>query len=359
MRVLHIEAGRHLYGGPRQVLLLLDGLRAAGIVSALACPRDSAIRSAARGAELMPLKMGGDLDVGLVARLRDVIARFGPDIVHVHSRRGADWYGPLAARLAGVPVVLSRRVDNPETPIVARAKYALVERVIAISERIREVALESGVPATKVICVRSAVPPALPAARDRAWIEQQFGITQQAPLIAVIAQLIKRKGHRFLIDAMPQVLAAHPHTRCLVLGRGPLAASLRQRAETLGVADAVLFAGFRDDLERILPNLDLLVHPALREGLGIALLQAAQAGVAIVASEAGGLREAVADGQTGLLVPAGDPAALASAITGLLDDPTQRRALGAAGAARVATDFSPAAMVAGNLRVYREVLRGE
>jgi glycosyltransferase involved in cell wall biosynthesis len=114
--------------------------------------------------------------------------------------------------------------------------------------------------------------------------------------------------------------------------------------------------GFRDDLTRLLPCLDLLVHPAEREGLGVSLLQAAACGVPIVASAAGGMPEVVQD--NGYLVLPGDVPALAAAITRVLDDPQQAARMGVLGRALVERRFSVAAMVAGNLAVYRKLLGG-
>jgi glycosyltransferase involved in cell wall biosynthesis len=119
----------------------------------------------------------------------------------------------------------------------------------------------------------------------------------------------------------------------------------------------VRFAGFRADLRQFLGRADVLVHPALKEGLGICLLEAQAAGVPIVAARAGGIPEAVAEGDSALLVPPQDPAALASALGQLLGDEAQRTRMGAAGVSYVSEKFSPPAMVSGNLAVYQELLR--
>jgi glycosyltransferase involved in cell wall biosynthesis len=172
----------------------------------------------------------------------------------------------------------------------------------------------------------------------------------------VIAQLIPRKGHQVLIDALPEVLAAAPHTRVLFFGQGPLREALEAHCAARDVAQHVVFAGFRTDLERVLPCLDLVVHPAFMEGLGVSLLQAASCGVAIVAARAGGIPEVVRHGESGLLVEPGDAGALAGAILALLQDPERRQALGRGGRALVERCFSLESMVAGNLAVYRVLL---
>ncbi len=300
--------------------------------------------------------MSGDLDLGLIWRLMRIIKRERPDIVHLHSRRGAEIMGGLAARLTGVKVVLSRRVDNPEPPVWVRWKYRLYQRVITISEGIYRVLLDEGVEPAKLVCVRSAVgPESFEQECDRAWFHEAFGLSDNTTTLAVVAQLIPRKGHRFLLHAMPALLKAFPDLRLLLFGQGPLEDELKRQVDEMGLQGQITFAGFRTDLAKILPCLDLVVHPALMEGLGISLLQAAAAGVPIVAVNAGGMPEAVRDGRNGLLVPAGDTPALIHAISRLLSDPSLRVRMGQAGKVLVASEFSVDRMVEGNLQVYQEV----
>ena len=358
MKILHVEAGKHLYGGARQVLYIVEGLAARGVTNLLACPAGSEMaRQQPAGTRVVAMKMGGDGDVGMVLRLASLIRAEKPDLVHLHSRRGADTWGGLAARLAGVPCVLSRRVDNPESRLAVAIKYRLYDHVITISEGIRQVLLSEGLAADRVSCVRSAVD-ATPylAPVDRAAFCAEFGLPADALVAGVVAQLIPRKGHRYLLAALPALLARHPRLKVLIFGQGPLEAELRAEVEAAGLAGAVHFTGFRHDLPRWLGGLDLLVHPADMEGLGVSLLQASAAAVPIVTSRAGGLPEAVQDGVTGILCPPGDVAALGAAIDRLAGDPALRARYGAAGRARILAEFSIDAMVDGNLRIYRQVL---
>jgi len=358
VKVLHVEAGRHLYGGGLQVAYLLDGLVRQGVESVLVCPRGSAIAGKLRGwrGRILEIPMRGDLDLGLLWRLGRIIRRERPDVVHLHSRRGADLLGGVAARLAGVKTVLSRRVDNPEAPVVARWKYRLYDRVITISEGIRQVLLAEGVEPWRLVCVRSAVSPeAYRRDCERDWFWRVFGLAGDETVLAVIAQLIPRKGHRYLLQVLPGLCMEYPRLRVIFFGQGAEEARLRAQVEAAGLADRVIFAGFRTDLPCILPCLDLVVHPALMEGLGIALLQAAGAGLPIVAVAAGGMPEVVRDGVNGLLVPPGDSTALAAAIRRLLADRALMRRMGQAGKALIDSEFSIERMVAGNLQVYREL----
>ncbi len=359
MKILHVEAGRNLYGGPRQVLYLLDGLRARGIQNVLVCPRDSAIAAAAFsvGHTVRAIPMHGDYDVGLIWRLKHLIAVENPDLVHLHSRRGADLFGGLAARWSGVPAVLTRRVLSGERPSLMRVKYRPYAKVIAISEAIHQVLLRQGLPAERLAVVRSAIDEReYRSPCDRGDFRRAFGLTPSQLVIGVVAQLIDIKGHRFLLQALPALLKDSPDTRVLFFGKGPLWGSLRRQVRRLGLRGRVILAGHRSDLQHYLGCLDLLVHPALKEGLGVSLLEASSAGVPIVASRVGGIPEVVRDGETGLLVSPGDAAGLASAVGRLLADAQQRRAMGARGRELMASEFSIDAMTEGNLAVYREVL---
>ena len=360
MKTLHVEAGTHLYGGALQVFFLMQGLRARGEEALLVCPIGSAIATQARthGLRVCEIAMGGDQDIGLVGRVRALIRAERPDLVHLHSRRGSDVWGALAARLEGVPTVMSRRVDNAEPRGWFHLKYKLYDQVIAISDGIRQVLLGAGLPHNKVVCVHSAVDTERyrPGRDDVDWFRHEFKLRPDELTMAMAAQFIARKGHRTLIAALPQVLEVHPHTRVLLFGQGPELATIKELVNRAHLQPHVLFTGFRTDLERVLPCIDVMAHPAEMEGLGVALLQAAACSVPIVAGRAGGIPEIVRPGVNGELITPGDADALAGHLKRLLGDAALRRRYGDAGRALALAEFSVDAMVEGNLQVYREVL---
>jgi glycosyltransferase involved in cell wall biosynthesis len=358
-RILHVEAGRHLHGGALQVVHLITGLTAGGIESVLACTPASEIAAAARTAasRVVEMPIGGELDFWLISRLLRLAREQDVDLIHLHSRRGADLFGAVAGCWGRWPVVLSRRVDTPESRMFAGLKYRLCDRVIAISQCIERTLLAAGVPSAKVRCVHSGIDPRPYAqSADRGWVCREFGCEEQDLLTGLVAQLIPRKGHAVLMDAVQRLRAAFPRLRVLLLGRGPLESSLREEIGRRELGKHVRLCGFRPDLPRILPALDLVVHPALAEGLGVALIQAAAAGVPIVGARAGGVPEIVRHEENGLLVEPGDSAGLAAAMDRLLADEPLRRRLGAGGRELVARQFTVEQMVAGNLAVYRELL---
>ncbi len=358
MRILHIETGRHLYGGALQVFYLLKGLHRENCRNFLVCAAGGEIgKIAASYAPVYEIPMAGDVDPRFPYRLGRVIGRERPDIIHVHARRGADVWGALAARLAGIPCVVTRRVDNPESPWLARRKYRLYRRVVTISHGISRVLISEGVPKNKIVRIPSAVDPEpYEAPCDRNFFLKEFDLTGENAAIGVIAQLIPRKGHRFLIDAAPAILRERPGTRFLFFGQGPLEQTLRGLCRERGLAEAITFCGFREDLPRILPCLDMVVHPALMEGLGVSLLQASAAGVPIVAARAGGIPEVVRDNVNGRLVAPGDVEELKAAVLSLLRDPVRAGAMGREGRTLVRSEFSIDSMVKGYLDVYETVI---
>lgn len=361
MKVLHVEAGKHLYGGALQVVFLLRGLKARGVDSVLACPTGSAIaQEAAPHARVVEMTMKGDADLGLVGRLRRLIREIKPDVVHLHSRRGSDLWGAVAARLEGVPVVLSRRVDNPESRLVVKLKYRLYDEVVTISDGIRQVLRAEGVPERKLHCVLSAVDTQRyrPERHHRAWFREQFGLSGATLTIGMVAQFIPRKGHSTLLDALPQVVSQHPDLKVLLFGQGPLHDEITARVQAdATLARHVILPGFRKDLDRILPCLDVLAHPAFMEGLGVSLLQAAACGVPLVGGRAGGIPEIVQPGLNGELITPGDTAALARELSKLLGSADLRQRYGQAGRQWVEQHFSVDAMVEGNLAVYRRAIQ--
>ena len=361
-RTLHIETGMHSLGGPAQVVYLMTGLKKLGHEATLVCPRGSSVADHARkaGLDVITVRLPSDLDVTFVPRLFRIIKRLAPEIVHLHSRRGADVLGGVAARLAGAPaVVLSRRIDNPiRRGLLSYFKYGpFCDRIIAVSNGVKDALVSGGVDPDKITCVHSVTEAKRYQKKGReAEVRAEFGLDEDTNVIAIIAQLIERKGHRFLFRAAPRILERFPNTMFLVLGEGQTEGALRELAASLGIQDKVIFAGFRGDIGEMLSVTTVLVHPATMEGFANCVLQAMAAEVPVVVSAVGGMPESVHDGVNGFLVPPQDPDALADAVLKLLADPDLRARMGRDGREIVEEKFCPERMVEGVLSVYQDVL---
>ena len=361
MKILHVETGRHLYGGPQQVLYLVAALIDRSHDCTLVCPPGSGVDAAARaaGIPVRNLFCAGDLDLPFAYRLTQYLQTAQPDLVHCHSRRGADMLGGLAASLADIPAIVSRRVDSTEMRLMAALRYRPFRKIIAISEAIAAILRDHDVDAARIEVIRSAVDTErflVPA--NRAAFRAEFGIPEAAIVIAAAGQLIPRKGHRYLLQAVADLRHTHPGIRLIIFGEGYLNNQLRAQAAALGLGDIAQFAGFRDDLDDYMTCFDIFAHPALAEGLGVATLKAAAAGVPVVGFNAGGLAEAVSDGETGILVPAEDVEALRDAIARLIDQDDLRARMGAAGRERMQKSFSIDTMVNKHVELYESVLNG-
>jgi glycosyltransferase involved in cell wall biosynthesis len=325
------------------------------VENTLACAAGGELAASAPAADVVPLPMRGDLDVRLVSRLRRVLADRKPDLVHVHSRRGAELFGAAAASLAQVPAVITRRVDSAEPKFWARFKYRRYRAVVAISRAV-QAQLEqcAGLEPARIHHIASAVDGTLfrPDDGARRRVLEEFGLPDDAVVVGVVAQLIRRKGHRTLLLELPALIDRHPRLRVLCFGRGPLEPMLQSAITALGLGEQVRLAGWRRDLPRLLPGLDVLVHPAEREGLGIAVLEALACGVPVIACAAGGVVDVFEHDVHGLMVPVADGAALRRALERLLEAPDVRAAYGAAGREHVLRSFSVERLVARHVQLY-------
>jgi hypothetical protein len=292
MRILHLDAGKEMRGGQWQALRLIDGLAAAGIESTLLARESAPLYAMARkrGWRVEPLGLGRALRM---ARHHD--------LVHAHDARTHT----LGALLPRIPLVVARRVAFA---VGSRWKYGRARRYIAVSEFVKQVLVDGGVPAERIDVVYDGVP-VLEAAQGDAVV---------APANA---------GDR--------------------MKGAPLA------EEAARIAGVSLTAS--DNLERDLAHAALFLYVTHSEGLGSGALLAMSAGVPVVASRTGGLPEIVRHGETGLLVE-NEPRQIAAAVRELLDDRERARRMGAQARRRVMANFTVDHMVRRTMEVYRQVL---
>ena len=301
-------------------------------------------------------------DEAAIRELAAWLRREEIDLVHAHMYR-AEVIGTRAAVAAGVPVIMatvhSSRVRSPEDVALLASLTPSMDRLIVPSA-----AIEAKVRAEGREGARFAViPNGVDLSRfntpvPRCGLRAELGISGSAPLIGVVARLEAEKGHRFLVDAMPAVLAAVPDAWLVIVGEGSEADALRAQARSLGreVASRIVFTGRREDVSAITADLTVAVLPSLREAQGISILEAMARRVPVVASAVGGIPEVITSGVDGVLVPPADPPALAAAIVELLRDPSARARIGEAGYRTVADRFSIDAQVRRIQVVYDEEL---
>ena len=369
LHVIHVEMGKELYGGALQVLYLLNGLKKSAIhlKNTLVCPMDSAIckKAKAQGIDHKAMPYEGELDPRLFLRLTSMLqavkkAENGAPVVHIHSRRGADLWGPLAAMATATPYIITRRVDNPEANSLLYLKYKKALKVVAISNAIKEILAGYGIEREKIMVIPSGVDQGRyrPGCRDRLWFNREFHLGTGTKAIGMVAQFIPRKRHHLLIEAIPDILKHAPNAVFLFFGKGPLRADMESLARRLKVHGACRFPGFREDMARIFPCLDLLVHPAQMEGLGVSVLQAMACGVPVLASQSGGLKDIIHHQKTAIALNGPDlRQELAQKIPYLLGDESKelRNYMVDSALKLIDENFSIHSMTAKYIRLYEHL----
>jgi sugar transferase (PEP-CTERM/EpsH1 system associated) len=297
------------------------------------------------------------VDVPLWLALTALLRRERFDIVHTHNVTPWFYAGPAAA-LAGARLVHTEHSNllPAQRRLMAAERWLarLTRWVIADSEEVRRGLVRQGVPAGALRTVHNGIDTARFAAPAPSAARTALSLNGAEPVVGIVARLVEIKDFPTLFEAFRTVLRTVPRAVLLVVGDGPLRSALEAEAARLGIAGQIQFLGRRTDIPDIVAALDLFVLCSLSEGLPLTVLEAMAAGVPVVATDVGALREAVQEGRTGLLVPPRSPARLAEAIIALLRDPARRRAMGEEAARLTRARFDLAQMVAGYEAAYRD-----
>jgi L-malate glycosyltransferase len=359
---LHIDTARSWRGGQNQALLTVLGLRARGHRTVLvAHPEGELARRASEGHDLIRLAPSHELDFAAALRLTRVLRQYRPDLIHAHDPHAVSVAAMALSTMSGnrqPALVIARRVDfHLKNNALSRWKYKQVDAAICSSHAIRAMVVEDGIAEDRAFTVYEGVQVERIASHPATDVHQALWLPAGASVVGNIAALVTHKGQRFLIDAAPAIVRAHPDTQILIFGEGELRPSLQRQIHQLGLDHHVHLVGFRPDILSLLKSLDVFVMSSITEGLGTSILDAMAASKPVVGTRAGGIPEVVEDGVTGLLVPTHNPQALADAIVQLLRDAALRRRMGEAGLARVRERFTVDRMVDETLAAY-EVVAG-
>ncbi len=360
MSLFHIDAGREWRGGQRQSFYLVRELKKKGRDVVFVVQPDSPLhqKAAESGLTVFPLKMGSEASLGAAFRLAREMRRRGCRLAHFHDAHGAA-VGGRAAAWAKVPFrIIHRRVDFPiKGNSVSRRKYTKnVDAIIAISEGVKKVLIEGGVPISLIEVIPSGIDfSPFEEVESRDFLRREFSFAADDYLTGIVAALEDHKGHTYLFQAARILKEKAPKIRLVVVGTGSLELDLHGQVRDLGLDDIVCFLGFRDDVPRILASLDLFVLSSHLEGLGSSLMDAMASRLPVVATRVGGIPEVVIDGETGLLAPPKNPEALAGAILRLYHDKELAARLAGQGYQFVHRKFSSGAMAEKVLSLYEKL----
>lgn len=306
----------------------------------------------------------GGRGVGWVARLRSLVRERGFQLVHAHSPVPAVGARLSLPRRADVRIVYT---EHNVWERYHRATYCANvltfprnDYVFAVSERVHAsirypLPLRSfRMPPVETRYYGIDPTPARP--RERAdGVLEELGIPRGTPVVGNVGNFKPGKGHRYLLLAAERVREVLPEVRFVIVGQGPLEPAIRRRTREMGVESMFVFAGYREDVSRVMSAFDVLAVPSIHDGLSIALLEAMSLGRPAVVTRAGGNPEVVRDGEHGLVVPPADPDALAEAIITLLRDGGLRARFGDA-AKRRAADFDIRVAVRRTEEIYEGLL---
>jgi glycosyltransferase involved in cell wall biosynthesis len=363
MRSLHIDTARTWRGGQNQVLLTVNGLREVEHDAILLAHEQGELkRRAGEGPHVRGFLPRSEFDVQAGWQLVRLLGELQPDVVHAHDPMAVSLTAMALQMSTSLPrrplVVASRRVDfHLKRHAFSRWKYRHVDVFIAASRLIAAILEQDGIATDRIEIVHDGVNVHAIERTSPVDAHAAFWLPHGAPVIGNAAALAGHKGQKHLIAAAAQVIREIPDARFVIVGEGELREALEHQVTSLGLDRHVFLPGFRKDVIGLMKSFDLFVMSSVTEGLGSAILEAMACERAVVASNTGGIPEAVKDGVTGLLVPPRDEHALAHAIVTLLRDTARRHAFGAAGHDRVLAEFSVEQLVAGTVVTYEGRLK--
>ena len=367
--VVHVITRLTLGGSSENTVSTIEALERAGYAGTLVVGPESEATTVAdarrRGCRVVEVAwLARDVrpahDVAAVLALVRLFRALRPPIVHTHTSK-AGFVGRLAARLAGVPVVIHQPHGHIFYGYWSRARTGLfvalerlaarwTDALVALTPREVEEHVERGIgrPAQWAV-VPSGVPTAAlrAAAPSRAAARARLGLPADAFVVAGVGRLVPIKGFDLLVEALPALAARVPSAHALLIGDGEERAALEARAAALGVGARLRITGAVTDVGGVLAAADVLAAPSRNEGMGRVLVEAMAIGLPVVGTTVGGIPDVIVDGECGRLVAPDDAAALAGALADLGGDAALRAKLGAAAPPRAeafSTDVAAAAM---------------
>lgn len=363
MKILHINTEKTWRGGEQQTFNLLKGLKERNICSHLICQPGSPMAKEAEKAQIkvFPVAMRGEADLLAGFRIRALIKRFKYDILHSHTSH-AHSLAFLASFGTRTRRIVTRRVDfsifRHSFLKLSGIKYRYMsDFYIAISNKIKDVLVNDGIPARRIFVVHSGINPNRFDDASKDHLIEEFTIKSSEQVVINVAHLAGHKGQQYLVRSIPLVLAKIPTARFFIVGGGELMDELKTLAASLGIKEKLIFTGFRWDVGAFYQLADVFVMSSIQEGLGTAVLDALALGKPVVAAKSGGIPEIVDDGKTGRLVAPADPAALAAGIIELLTHTGRAKQMASQGQAKIREQFSVEAMVDKNIKIYQHILK--
>ncbi len=371
MRVRHFIDGSG-GGAMTQVLDIASGFRSGEVVAEiLFFTRGPAVEEARRRGIATLVLPRGKSRLLFLRKLRRFLRDNPCDILHTHTING-NFFGRIAGRLARVPVLLTTVHSHIIDELKGQKRPSLTDYLrygidlalarwcrvlVTVTEAIRRRLIGHGQPGERIRTIANAVDVSRfrANAEAAAAVRRELGIARDAVVVGTVGRMVPLKNHDVFLRAAALLRERVGGARFLIVGDGPEMQSNRDLARELALDDAVVFTGWRADIERIMPALDILVMCSRVEGLNVTILEAMACSKPVVGTDVLGIRELVSDGEDGLLVPVDDPRALSSAVEELAIDRGKAARMGARGRLKVERGYSVERLVEAYGRLYREL----
>ena len=357
MRILHVDTEEGWRGGEQQLFYLIKGLKKKGIESSIACRNGSELEKRCKEGRFTTIPLSGRqfediFRIGIVGK--------GFDIIHAHAAK-AHTISALSKKFHQKPVIYTRRVDySPRKNIITTLKYSLTDKIVAISNYVREVLEDSlKIQSDKLSVIHSTVDTKIKRRIDHEKVRRIREELKGKPLIGTAAALTKQKNIPNFIEAAKILIKRYPKAKFVVAGEGRLRKELQSLIERLNLQENFKLLGFKKDIQNYIKAFDIFVLPSDFEGLGSSILIAMLLKIPVVSTNAGGTKEVVINGETGILVPRRNPRELASGIERLLEDEELKNHVVSRGYDYILKNFSVGKMIDAYVRTYTEALKSE
>jgi len=330
--VLEIIGDPSLAGAPRHLLSIVENLDTEKFSIHVICPPGplaGEIRHLRRHLDLEIIGMHSRMDLKAISKIRSHIKHLKPDIIHVHGTRAGS-LGRLAAIGLNIPVIYTEHLWTNEFKLGVIMTFfhyignwfldLFTNLNIAVSFAVKDFLINAKIShEDKIIVIYNGIVPS----NEKAKIFAEKEIR-----LATVATLNRQKGIQYLIRALPKIRQEFPNVSLEIIGDGPYKRELVSEVKKYHLEKAVQFSGFIADVEKSLVKTDLYVQPSLSESFGLAIVQAMNVGLPVVATNTGGIPEVVTEGKSGYLVPSQNADKLAKAILDLLREPPKAKEMG-------------------------------
>lgn len=358
--ILHISTAKTWRGGEQQLTYLYEELNTKDIQQILLCAKHSAIEQyyILKTYKHYSVRKGSNINLLFARKVREICREHEIDIIHVHDSHALS-FALLAANFFGndTSLVVSRRVDFP---VKSKRKYnhPNIKKILCVSDAIREITGRDIVNKSVLKTVYSGIDlDRFPAGDEFRILREEYNLPPEIKLIGNVAALAPHKDYFTFLDTVELLLKEDLQARFFIIGEGKLEDQLRRYAQNKGLNEHVIFTGFRDDISRILPELDLFLITSETEGFGTTILDAFACRVPVVATDAGGIPEIVEDNVSGILGGVKRPETLAAGVKRIFSDGTLRDRIVLKAYEKVGS-FTKEVMADKTLNVYQDIFSG-